>query len=280
VHPIAGNVTVFLDLARRLGRDQAFYALQAPGIEKGQTALDRVEDLAALYVDAVENAFPTGPYRIGGYSFGGVVAFEMARRLSAKGHQVALLAIIDTPAPVGVQSILDGNDDDDAQDAVWLWRMVRVRERFHGVTLGVAPEQLAALDPAARRRLVLDRMRDSGVLPDDADGDLLDRMVAVSRSQYQAYLDYRPGLYDGPITLLRAAEVGTEEAAADTALAFADPAMNWGGLTPFPVTVVSVPGDHVTVMTGENVQTLASTLRGLLSSDGMPVRRQSGGAIS
>ncbi|WP_368667338.1 amino acid adenylation domain-containing protein [Corallococcus sp. AB030] len=98
VHPVGGNVLAYAALAKQLGREQPFYGLQSQGLDGSRPPLDTVEAMAALYVNAVRTVQPHGPYRLGGWSMGGVVAFEMARQLQARGETVELVALID-PSP-------------------------------------------------------------------------------------------------------------------------------------------------------------------------------------
>jgi natural product biosynthesis luciferase-like monooxygenase protein len=99
VHGEGGNVLGFHDLARYLGADQPFYGLQARGLDGEQPFCTRVEEMAAHYLSEIRQIQPVGPYFLGGYCLGGVIAFEMARQLSARGERVALLAILDKSAP-------------------------------------------------------------------------------------------------------------------------------------------------------------------------------------
>jgi phthiocerol/phenolphthiocerol synthesis type-I polyketide synthase E len=96
VHGAGGNVLIYRDLARRLGSDQPFYGLQAPGLDGSCPPLARVEEMAALYAREIRRAQPSGPYFIGGYCLGGTIAFEIARQIRAQGEHVALLAMFDT----------------------------------------------------------------------------------------------------------------------------------------------------------------------------------------
>ncbi|RKI64410.1 amino acid adenylation domain-containing protein [Corallococcus sp. AB049A] len=98
VHPVGGNVLAYAALAKQLGPEQPFYGLQSQGLDGGRPPLDSVEAMAALYVAAVRTVQPHGPYRLGGWSMGGVVAFEMARQLQARGETVEFVALID-PSP-------------------------------------------------------------------------------------------------------------------------------------------------------------------------------------
>ena len=79
---------------------QPFYGLQARGVDGKLPPLTRVEDMAALYISEIRRVQPHGPYFLGGYSGGGVIAFEMAQQLRRAGEQTAMLVFIDTFCPV------------------------------------------------------------------------------------------------------------------------------------------------------------------------------------
>jgi thioesterase domain-containing protein len=99
VHGAGGGVLNFRDLAQHL-EGRPFYGLQARGINGQFDPHTSIEDMAAEYVTSIRKQFPNGPYLLGGYSGGGVIAFEMTHQLMRAGHQVALLAMIDTFCPV------------------------------------------------------------------------------------------------------------------------------------------------------------------------------------
>jgi amino acid adenylation domain-containing protein len=96
VHGVGGNVVGFRDLARHLGPDQPFYALQPEGLDGKRPCLTSVAEMAERYIREIRRVQPEGPYRIGGYSFGGLVAYEMAQQLRAQEQEVGLLALFDT----------------------------------------------------------------------------------------------------------------------------------------------------------------------------------------
>ncbi|WP_394849971.1 amino acid adenylation domain-containing protein [Pendulispora brunnea] len=100
VHPIGGSVFCYAELARALKPDIAFFALQARGLDGEATPRDRIEGMAAAYLADLRRAQPKGPYHLGGWSMGGVVAFEMAQQLLAAGETVASLVLLDShPRP-------------------------------------------------------------------------------------------------------------------------------------------------------------------------------------
>jgi len=96
VHGVGGTVIELATLGRLIRGPNAVYAIQARGLDGREPPLERIEDMAALYVAEIKRKQPKGPYRIGGYSFGGVVAFEMARLLGP--DNVAQLLMIDAYA--------------------------------------------------------------------------------------------------------------------------------------------------------------------------------------
>jgi amino acid adenylation domain-containing protein len=96
VHGIGGTVLRFRDLAHFLGSDQPFYGLQAQGLDGERPHHTRIEDMAAHYIAELQMVQSEGPYYIGGYSFGGTVALEMACQLRAQGQAVGLVVLLDT----------------------------------------------------------------------------------------------------------------------------------------------------------------------------------------
>src|SRR5262245_29276875 len=104
VHPPGGIVVCYRALARHLGREQPFYGIRSRGLHDLHNVPDHLEDMAAEYVQAIRSVQPEGPYRLGGWSLGGVVALEMAQQLLAQGQSVALLALLDTSLPSGADN--------------------------------------------------------------------------------------------------------------------------------------------------------------------------------
>jgi thioesterase domain-containing protein len=259
VHPIAGDVSVFFDLARAMAPRRQFVALQAPGLRPGDPEPASLEALAGLYVEVLAQD-SAAPIDIGGYSFGGVVAFEIARQMEVRGRPVRSDTIIDTPAPTGEVA-----PDEAYSDAQWLWRMLRVRERFHGVDLALTPEDLERAGRGGYD-LVLSRLREAGLLPDNADADLLLRMASVGRRHYQLYRNYRPAPIGVPLAVIRAAEVDASEAAIDHGGKFGLADLGWAELTRTAVLTATTPGNHITIMRPPDLTELAANLERLLAS--------------
>jgi len=97
---VGGNVLAFADLARALGPDQAFFALQSVGVDGTREPLQTIEAMARLYLSEVRAIRPRGPYALIGVCFGATVAFEMARQIGESGDNVAFLGLLD-PTSIG-----------------------------------------------------------------------------------------------------------------------------------------------------------------------------------
>ncbi len=261
VHPIGGNVLGYVDLARYLAPEQPFYGLQAPGLEEGQSPYQNIPDLAAYYLDVVGQVLPKEtPYCLGGQSFGGLVAFEIAQQIQQRGQTVALLVIMDTPAP------LNGLTDEKIDDAMWLVKRAEVLERFFGKSLGVSWDELKKLDPQAQFNYFLQKMRLANLIPPDAGELLIYRLLALQKASHQALLNYIPQVYDGKITLLRASEMVAKDRGGVFAESFTKPALGWRELTTHPIEIYDVPGNHITMLTPPHVRTLAQILQSCLST--------------
>jgi len=98
VHGVGGNVLNFRELARRMGPDYPFYGIQAQGLDGKRPCFTHIEEIAAHYIKEIRTVQPHGPYFVGGYSLGGIVAYEIAQQLRAGGEPVGLLALLDTYA--------------------------------------------------------------------------------------------------------------------------------------------------------------------------------------
>jgi phthiocerol/phenolphthiocerol synthesis type-I polyketide synthase E len=103
IHGAGGNVLIYRELSQNLGSDQPFYGLQSQGLDGSCAPLTRIEDMAALYVKAIRRQQPHGPYMVGGYCGGGLVAYEVAQQLRSAGEEIALLALFDTMNPCKIQ---------------------------------------------------------------------------------------------------------------------------------------------------------------------------------
>lgn len=240
VHPLSGTIFCYVELAHALGNTRPFYALEAVGLRDGEEPHSRIEDMAGSYLEALRDVQPAGPYLLGGWSMGGMVAFEMARQLEAEGQHVALLAVLDAhPAP----------PDIGPGDQTLLRSFVQ--------DLGLSPDELTVsvaelweLGPDDQLACVLELARAGGLVPPDADVSGLRRQLRVFTHNLRAMRDYTPRPYPGPVTLIEASATGGAR----------DRAAPWEKLAAGGMMRYTVPGDHYTMLRQPNVSTLAERL--------------------
>jgi amino acid adenylation domain-containing protein len=98
VHGAGMNVLIYKMMSHYMDAEQPVYGLQARGLNGIDEPAESIEEMAADYVAAITAANPHGPYALAGYSFGGIIAFEMARQLLAAGRPVTFVGLLDTYA--------------------------------------------------------------------------------------------------------------------------------------------------------------------------------------
>ncbi|MEW1656697.1 amino acid adenylation domain-containing protein [Streptomyces sp. NPDC093707] len=264
VHPMGGNVLCYVRFARHLPDDQPLYALQAAGADPGTTPLRTVEEIADSYIEALRTVQPHGPYTLGGWSFGGFVAFEIARRLRAAGEDVAHLILLDTTA---LNQGHRHRHDDDALLGWFFWELLWL-ERGGDSPMEVIPDELTTLEE--KFDFIAHLATDAGVLPAGSSGAVIRRLFHVYRANWKAALDYRPEAGDQALTLIRARQPLPDVLAAMHGAAGSrhqDETNGWSDMTGGPVQVIGVPGDHLTIMEEPHVAHVARTVADLISTD-------------
>jgi thioesterase domain-containing protein len=251
VHPAGGDVLCFQPLSQHMGTDQPFYGLQSRGLSPGEEPVATIEEMAAAYRAEIVRV-SAGPYHLGGWSLGGAVAYEVARQLAAEGKEVALVAVIDTTPGLPAEEVED--EDEEADDARWLLDIADYLERLWGLKLGLSPETLRGLSADEQARRFLTALQGTSFAPAGAGTEPLSRLLRVFKANVRAFRQYRPGSYPGTVTLFRPAVLLSPEEAP------ADPMLGWGALSPRPVAVESVPGDHISALAEPHVRTLAARL--------------------
>ncbi|MER6667191.1 beta-ketoacyl synthase N-terminal-like domain-containing protein [Amycolatopsis japonica] len=241
-HPAGGTTSVYQPLVTALGRPCLGY--------ERVDHLDSVEEKAAHYADLIADRQPAGPCAVAGWSFGGYLAYEVARVLTERGRLVGPVVLIDSILPLP------------GPDTAPLDRFIRFAEhveRTYGVPLGLAHDELAAAEEADRIGLVLNRVR--AAVPGIGEG--------VLRHQHTSYVDarlaerYTPRPWDGPVVLLRAEQPHSLTTTLDPRYLRTDEALGWDALCP-ELRVVRVPGDHVSMIDPPHVTALAAALSAAL----------------
>ena len=227
IHGVGGNVVGFRDLGRRMGPTHPFYGLQARGLDGSQPCLRSVEEMAAQYLQDIRSVQPEGPYFLGGYSFGGLVAYEMARRLTSQGEQVAFLALFDT-SPGHVKP----------QTSSLLKSFARPTPKFlfsdlpRGIYKGIRRRWRGLQVPHSLKKVFFANTR--------------------------AAEEYELQPYEGKITLFRATEKSLRAAK--------NPYAAWRELALGGLEFEDIPGDHFGVLLEPRVAFLAERLRACIDA--------------
>jgi len=255
-----GNVLYYYQLAACLGPERPVYGLEPPGLDGRSQPLTSVEELAAHHVKWIKTVRPRGPYHLCGHSFGGFVAFEMARRLLKEGEETGLLAVFDTPAPGGKdrqppEALFAGWEEAD-----WLATIASIIGDLLGKDLEVTADDLRRLSSSDQLLHLNAKLQEAGWLVPGADPAQLRALVEVYKAN--ARMEYRP---EGPIpreiVLFHAEETPREPSEGED--------RGWGRFSRGRVKVHRVPGSHLTMMLEPSVKTLAEKLsRELESMDG------------
>lgn len=254
VHPGSGNVFCYYALAHQLGNDQPLYGLQDPDIYQESYTSIPIEDMAARYIEALRTIQPHGPYSLAGYSFGGTVAFEMAKQLQESGQEIACLAIFDGAAPATPRSF---DDEDDA-----LWLAIITLELIRDSTKKELAEMYAdlrKLELKAQLDYVLEQLQQAHLNIAEADPRWVYRRMQVFKSRTRVVEEYTPSIYSGKIVLFRAREqddfVLTRNCGEDQII------RNWSKFTRQTLDVCIVPGYHDTMLAEHNVPFLVEQLQ-------------------
>lgn len=249
VHPAGGNVICYVDLAHHLGLDQPFYGLQASGLDWEQQPCTQLEKMASHYIEALRTVQPQGPYLLGGWSMGGIVAFEMAQQLQKQGQKVALVALLDAIATAS-------NVEPVEEDNVPLLASFAQDLGLSLETLNLSLEQFMQLDTDEKLAFIFEQARKANLLSPNVELSQVRRLFHVFRTNIRAMWSYVPQAYLGRVTLFKSREQFAEDPQ--------DPTMGWGKLATEGVEIHVVPGNHYTMIGKPHVQVLAERLRACL----------------
>lgn len=273
VSAVGGEVYSYRALAAHLGPDQPFYGIKARVPASDEATVRSLEETATVYVEELLGFQPAGPYLLGGYSFGGAVAYEMARQLQSRGHEVALLAIIDQRRP----NLVPAHS----------WSARRIGLFLRNLPHWIRDELLHTADAPARiRRKLAHLFRHAcarllpgqpALSPSDTPAWLDESQVPADylrlfRHNFRMLRSYLPQPYAGAVTLFRARCQPLAPAA------WHERDMGWGCLPRGGVKVIDIPGNHSSLLEEPYVCTLARQLRAVLD-DAMAASRSPRSAL-
>ena len=241
LHPIGGTVYFYRDLAQNLGSEQPVYGVQAQGVEGEAEALTTVEEMANYYIESIRQLQPHGPYLLGGSSFGGTLAFEMAQKLHQIGEQIPLLVMLDSPGP-GQMPVK--NLQTNAEIIFYYLTLLGAK---NSVTLN----ELEQLSPEQQIIYFCEKQTDLAVMLNDL--ERVRHILQIFKVNMQAMLDYVPKEYPGKVLFFRAKEWDHFSAK--------HPEKAWFDLVLGGMDIYEVLGNHVTMNLAPQVKSLAQTIQ-------------------
>ena len=251
---LVGTISYLQPLAQALGDERPFITFQTTGIDGVDAPLGSVEEMARRYVDEMQAIQPHGPYLLAGHSFGGLVAYEMAQRLTEQQEEVRELLLIDSSC------VVENKPAEQTQEIMALHELGNFFRRMKGQTQpAIRPEQLATMTTEqARHALSREISGDQAHLQNS-----VDNLARVYVASFAAMSRYRPQHYAGAVTLLRAEQGLPQELfhpQRRIRLHFGEAALGWERSCS-RLKIVSVPGDHLSMVLEPHVRELAAALR-------------------
>jgi len=257
VHDLGGSIGRFKQLSELLGADQPFYALRGQGREGDLPPHNTVEAMAAAYLPLVRGVQPHGPYYLGGYCLGGMIAFDMGRRLRAAGEAVAFLGILEGYAPARTMPAIPFWSPRQWPAMLrnlpgWLVDHALLGPRYTWNRFWHVARQLT------QQRLVRLGQRGPLHIQDMVHGvgHLPDHKQAVIAAQLRAAYIYCPPAADLAVTLFSCRR--------QSMLRDPDPRRGWHRLAQRGLTIKVVSGSHHNLLEAAHVASLAQALRASL----------------
>lgn len=244
VHGGGFNILTFEPLSKHLDPDQPLYALQGLGLYDKNTLLPTVEEIAAFYINEMLENEPIGPYQLGGYCSGGILAYEMAAQLQAMGKEVSFLAMFDTNydyPPLGATA-----------------RHLLLRDVKNTVLAGTYLIKSSIIHPRLTYRYIRNEIeKKSKILRTKSHISFYEE--TVNEAYEQAFKAYRGKPLDTKITLLKA----------KTRVFYVeDPYLyGWKKLALRGIDVHTMKGDHTTFLMPPNEKEFARKLQSLLDEN-------------
>ena len=212
VHPIGGNVLCYAKLAHYLGTEQPFYGLQALGLDETEKPVSSIEEMATVYIKEIQTIQASGPYYLGGWSMGGVIAFEIAQKLSAQGQTVALLTLIDSYSPILLNSVNTEENSsesllEDINESLNLtYAFVRDLANMFNQQIPFSEAEISHLTSAELLAHFLAWSKQTNILPPELGEQQITTWFTVFQANRQALFNYLPKDYSGKTIFFGAEE--------------------------------------------------------------------------
>ncbi|MGH1412299.1 MAG: type I polyketide synthase [Pelagimonas sp.] len=237
-----GNVLNLRHLAHLLGADRPFYGIQAKGLMGGEDPHETISDAARDYIAEIRQVQPHGPYMLGGFSGGGITAYEVAHQLEAMGEHVSIVVMLDTPLPQ--RRPLSRKDR-----MIIQWHQAREKGPLYPFIW-------------AKNRIAWEIEKRRETAETDHSGAF--HNAEIEAAFYRSIATYTLKPWDGRLVLFRPPLHGkwqvSDGAMVNSERTYLTHDNDWGLFVPH-VDVQEVPGDHDSMVLEPNVRVLAEHMR-------------------
>ena len=249
VHPGVGEVLVFVNLAKYFVGDRPFYALRARGFNPGEKPFESFSEMVDTYVNAVRAKQPHGPYALAGYSFGGAVAFEMAKVLEEQGERVDFVGSFNLPPHIKYRM----DELDFVETAANLAFFLALIDKRQSLEL---PDQLRSLSRDEQLAQLLERAPQGRLAELDLDFVKFKAWAELANGLTDLGRSYTPSGEVRSLTVFYAVPLrGTKEDWLNNEL------RRWDEHASGENRYIDVPGEHYTLMGPQHVASFQSILR-------------------
>lgn len=262
-----GNVLYFYPLAQQLGNDQPFYGMQAIGLDGHTAALDSVQKMAEETIKSIKSVRPHGPYIIGGHCVGSLIAYEVTQQLLAAGESVERLFVLDAPAPHFSQE----KKNIALSNAEWIGILISTIAHMTGKLLSIDTEQLTNSNEEEQLVLLKQKLALANVAPINTPTSQIKGQLEVFKANAQLHYVKTEHHYPVKISLLRAQDINAHydyRAQDDIDTDLATSTLGWRDYADGDVNVSLVAGDHITMLSAENAESLATHIQHSLRIQG------------
>lgn len=247
VHPIDGYVYFYRDLVSTMKSERSVYGFQARGLEGECSPFTTIEEMAAQYIRDMGKIQKSGPYIIGGFSFGGIVAFEIAHQLRESGEKIKFLFMVDTPA-TGGEDIFGLTDDE--QILIFIFKNLLNLKLDSG---SISIPHLKSVPFEEQVSYLLELSEDREKLPADFGHQELQNLTLVIKANTEAMASYKPNISPDRFSFFRAMEPWKNRT-------LHHPEYFWIEYAGAGIEIDTVPGNHMTMNYPPHVKVLAKKL--------------------
>ncbi|MEM7475717.1 MAG: amino acid adenylation domain-containing protein [Planctomycetota bacterium] len=243
IHPPGGIVVCYRALARQL-KSRPIYGIRSHGLHGREEMPSTIEAMAAAYVEALRSVQATGPYVLGGWSLGGLVAYEVVQQLRRAGEETECLILLDTTIPEGASNLVPKAET------------VNVGLEY-GIEMSL--EQLGKLAPEEQLPFLWEHAKKLGVLDDDSPPEVVAKALEELQELFHHHVEvcrnYKMHPLDQTVILVRPQETPFELQVSED--------RGWRSIVS-NVNVFFAPGHHHSMVQSPNVEVLAEKLDHLL----------------